>query len=143
MNEEIKVHIVKRKGRKNLVLRYVDPVTGKEVEKSAGTTRRREAEKLAGAWESDLRNRRYKPPSKVLWSEFRSKYESRLERPTSDSTTVMFASIADVFERIVDPERLESVKRPQLNHFMDVLQRDRKTIWTIRTYVNTILTGLR
>ncbi|MCH8830816.1 MAG: hypothetical protein IID45_14665, partial [Planctomycetes bacterium] len=49
----------------------------------------------------------------------------------------------DVFERIVDPERLESVKRPQLNHFMDVLQRDRKTIWTIRTYVNTILTGLR
>ena len=38
MSDEIKVCVLNR-GRKNLYLRYVDPMTGKPVEKSAETSK--------------------------------------------------------------------------------------------------------
>jgi len=42
MMEEINVIVIDR-GRKNLYLRYTDPLTEKNVEKSAGTASRRRA----------------------------------------------------------------------------------------------------
>ena len=47
MNEEIKVYVVKLKDRENLVMKYTDPGTGKNVRRSTGTSNRREAEKVA------------------------------------------------------------------------------------------------
>ena len=47
MNEEIRVHVVKYAARSNLVMRYVDPVTGKQIAKTTGTSRKREAERKA------------------------------------------------------------------------------------------------
>ena len=45
--EDIKVYVVKYKDRDNLVMRYVDPLTNKTIARSTGTTKRREAEKVA------------------------------------------------------------------------------------------------
>ena len=39
MNDEIKVYVI-NKGRKYLYLRYIDPLTGKPIEKSAKTAKR-------------------------------------------------------------------------------------------------------
>ncbi len=64
MLEEIRVHVLD-KNRKNLYLRYVDPITGKDVTKSAKTKNLKEARKAAGKWESELRAGRYKSASKV------------------------------------------------------------------------------
>ena len=47
---EIKVHVVERADRKYLNMRYTDPITGKPVRRSTGTTNRREAEKKAVVW---------------------------------------------------------------------------------------------
>ena len=44
---EITVHVVTYPDRDNLVMRYVDPMTGKQRRRSTKTTKRREAEKLA------------------------------------------------------------------------------------------------
>ena len=52
---EIKVTVVKLPDRDNLMLRYIDPMTGKQKHKSAGTTNRKEAAKAAGKWEAELR----------------------------------------------------------------------------------------
>ena len=62
MNEEIKVHVVKYAARSNLVMRYVDPVTGRQVSKTTGTSRKREAERKAAKWEAELREGRYQKP---------------------------------------------------------------------------------
>jgi hypothetical protein len=64
MKSEIKVHVINY-GRKNLYMRYLDPVTGKQVPKSTGTNKRREAERIAAKWEHDLREGRYQSPSKI------------------------------------------------------------------------------
>ena len=46
MSDEIKVHVVKYPDRDNLVMRYVDPFTGRHVAKSARTA----DNKKATAW---------------------------------------------------------------------------------------------
>ena len=64
MNEEIRVH-VNDYGRKSLYMRYRDPLTGKHIAKSTGTSKRKEAEKIAAKWEAEIQEGRYKSPSKV------------------------------------------------------------------------------
>ena len=73
---EITVHVVDY-GRKYLQMRYVDPVTGKQKTRSTGVprSRRREAEKVASKWEHDLRQGRFREPSKISWGELRIRYE--------------------------------------------------------------------
>lgn len=80
MAEEIRVHVVDR-GRKFLSMRFVDPLTGKKVERSTGVkagsnAQRRKADKVAAVWESELRDGRYQQPSKVTWTAFRDRYET-------------------------------------------------------------------
>ena len=54
----IHVRVKKYGDRRNLVLYYRDPVTENVVTRSAGTTRRREAERAAAQWERELRSGR-------------------------------------------------------------------------------------
>ena len=65
MTEEIKVHVADYGAGRNLMLRYSDPVTGKQVAKSAGTRNMREAEREAGKWQAELGDGRYQKPSRV------------------------------------------------------------------------------
>jgi len=43
MSDRIKVHVVKYRECKNLILRYKDPLTGKLVRKSSGTANTKDA----------------------------------------------------------------------------------------------------
>ena len=52
MSEEIKVHVVKYPDRDNLVMRYVDPFTGRQVQRSTRNheqARRREGGRQVGS----------------------------------------------------------------------------------------------
>lgn len=75
MHGTIKVHVVKYANRPNLEMRYLDPQTGKQVAKSAKTSRRRDAERTAAKWEAELREGRYHRQSRMTWAEFRERYE--------------------------------------------------------------------
>ena len=52
MNDEIRVHVVKYNTRRNLVMRYRDPVKHKQVARTTGTSRKRDAERIAAKWEA-------------------------------------------------------------------------------------------
>eukprot|EP00913_Durusdinium_trenchii_P019521 g18351.t1 len=143
MHDDIKVHVCTRKGRKNLALRYIDPITGKKTERSAGTSRRREAERAAAVWEDELRNGRYQAPSRILWSDFRERYESHLQATVCDATVGCFCRVFNVFERIVDPERLASVGRSQIQKFVETLRLEKKTTATIKSYLGHLKAAFR
>ena len=49
MNEDIKVYVI-NKGRTKYYMRYLDPATNKLVERSTGTSNRKEADKVAAKW---------------------------------------------------------------------------------------------
>ena len=55
MEEQIRVYVVKYPGRTNLMMRYLDPLSNKQVARSTGTSKQREAERIAAKWESELR----------------------------------------------------------------------------------------
>ena len=62
MDEKITVHVVRYDDRKNLTMRYTDPVTGKLVARSTGTTSKKEGNRIAAKWEAELREGRYQKP---------------------------------------------------------------------------------
>ena len=78
MTDEVKVHVVNYPDRDNLMLRYTDPHTGRHIVKSARTANAKEAIGAAAVWQDELRNGRYKAPSRVTWAEFREKYENEV-----------------------------------------------------------------
>ena len=80
MSEEITVSVNSYGEKRPLSLVYFDPVSGKKIAKSSGTRDWREAERLAGELEKELRAGRYAPASKLTWKEFRRPVRIR-ERP--------------------------------------------------------------
>ena len=76
MHEEIRVTVCKYPDRANLVLRYVDPLTGKQQTKSAGTRDEAKAIGAAAVWQDEIRTGRYAPPSRMTWADFRKRYEA-------------------------------------------------------------------
>ncbi len=58
-----------------LAMQYRDPHSSKRVVRSTGTSNRREAERAAVEWETELRQKRYQIPSRVTWQEFVDLYE--------------------------------------------------------------------
>ncbi len=69
-NDEIRVTVCKYPDRENLVLRYVNPITGKQKTKTAGTTDESKAIGAAAVWEDELRSGRYVSTSKMTWTDF-------------------------------------------------------------------------
>ena len=63
--DTIKVHVVKYPDRENLMLRYRDPITGRQIARSTGTTKRGNATKAAGKWQSELCDGRSRAASRT------------------------------------------------------------------------------
>ncbi len=97
---EIKVTVVKLPDRDNLMLRYIDPMTGKQKHKSAGTTNRKEAAKAAGKWEAELREGRYQAPLKMTWAAFRERYEDEVLSSLAPTTDEKVSAVFNKLEEI-------------------------------------------
>lgn len=76
MSEGIKVHVIDYGAGRNLMMRYICPLTGKQVTKSAGTRNMKSAEREAGKWQAELREGRYQKPSRMAWEAFKEYYRS-------------------------------------------------------------------
>ena len=87
MKEGIKVYVVKYPDRANLVMRYLDPMTSKHVPRSTGTTKKREAERIAAKWEADLREGRYQKSSLMSWDAFVQEHDKHILSGMKKSTT--------------------------------------------------------
>ena len=81
--DDVKVYVI-NKGRKNLYLRFNDPVTGKPEERSAKTSKAAEALKEAGKWQDELRTGRSQKRSRMSWEVFREYYAKTCLAGTSD-----------------------------------------------------------
>lgn len=135
METEIKVHVVKYPDRDNLVMRYVDPFTGRQVQRSTGTTNQKAAERAAAKWEDDLHNGRYKAPSRVTWEEFRDKYESEVLSGLAKNTESKVSGILDSVEEIINPERVRDLTSERLSAYVAKQRKAGLAESTIANYV--------
>ncbi len=126
--EEIKVHVNDYGNGRNLVMLYFDPVSGKRVTKTTGTTDPSEAERAAGDWEKQLRAGLYQSPSKITWKEFRERYEAERLPSLADTTQGMARASFNHIEQILNPDRLSKLTAATLSKFQAELRKPREII---------------
>lgn len=122
---EIKV-TVSNYGRKYLYMRYKDPLTGAVVAKSTKTANMKEAVKVAAKWEAELQEGRYKPASKVTWTEFRERYENEVLPSLAPATALKAAGVFNAVEELIGVDKLAKLDSAQISSFQRKLRDGRK-----------------
>jgi integrase len=124
------------------MMRYVDPLTGRQRAKSTGTNIKREAERLAAKWEEELRHGRYRPPSRPSWDDFRERYET--EKGASLAANSLNATITafNHVERVIHPEKLSSLTSSVLSRFQARLRDEGMKDTTIATHLRHLRAAL-
>lgn len=120
--EEIKVYVMKYPDCANFVMRYLDPESGRQVQRSTGTKNERDANRVAAKWEAELREGRYNRPAKIGWHEFRQLYAANVLDGLKDTTAANYSATLNVFERKMKPGRLAEVTTPKLTAFVTLLR---------------------
>lgn len=129
-----KVYVVTFNGKRNLMLRYKHPLTGKWKHKSSGTTNRRQAERAAGLLELELR-KGIPDDEDIGWLAFRERYETEHVSGLADRTAGKVSTTLDAVERILSPERLSGVTAGRLSYFVSELRDGTRTESTIKCYI--------
>ncbi len=115
--EDIRVHVVKRKGM-NLFLRYTDPVTGKRHEKNSGTKVRKKAQTAAGQWQAEL-NLGIDAQGRITrWADFRFRYEEDHAFGLKDKSAEDIAVVFNVIEAMMKPDTLSRITPQWLIRFV-------------------------
>jgi len=135
MNEEIRVYVVKYPTRANLVMRYVDPMTNKQVTRSTGTTKQREAERVAAKWEAELREGRYQKKSRMTWEEFVGEHEKHVLSGMNANTVVAYDSSLNVFQRLMNPKKLADVTTNRMTAFATKLREHDRAVATVARHL--------
>ncbi len=124
MSEKIEVTVSSYGSkRKYLMMRYTDPITGKRHARSTGTTKRREAERVAAVWEDELNSGRYDAPSRITWQEFRQRYEEEKLSSLADKTQDAASAAMNHMERVINPRKLASVTSALMSRFQSELRK--------------------
>lgn len=140
--ETIKVHVVKYPDRDNLMLRYTDPHTGRHVAKSARTADGKAAIGAAAVWQDELRNGRYKAPSRVTWEEFRTKYETEVGCNLAPKTQLRIDTVFDGIEEHINPDRVRDLTSDRLSHYAAKLRKGGCADATIASYLGHLRAAL-
>ncbi len=143
MSDEIVVKVNSYGPGRPLGLVYIDPTSGRKKAKSSGTTDWREAERLAGELEKELRSGRYAPPSKVTWQQFVERYtgEKLLSlRPKSRQSSL--ESLGKL-ERLFHSDKLAKVNAALLSRFQTELRKGGAKETTIAHHLRGVKAALR
>ncbi len=141
--QNITVHVVKYRDRKNLVMRYVCPLTGRQVQRTTGTNLRSKAEKAAAKWEAALQEGRYQRDSRIGWEEFR---ELHLDQHLSDlapDTIDAYCTALNAYERVCRPKRLSDATTARVSHFKAHLRKNGRKPATVASYLRHISAAFR
>lgn len=130
------VSVINYPDRKNLVLRWKDPYTGKLKTKSAGTSNRRKASELAARIERKMKRG-------ITWAAFRIKFTQEHSITLSEKTFNSYNCSFNSYERLCNPRVLSDVTRDSIGKLESRLAADGKATETIKTYVRHIYSALR
>ena len=142
-SEEIKVRIFKYPDRKNLVMGYDDPTTGKRVTRSAGTDDETKAIGNAAVWQDELNTGRYAAPVKLTWEEFTTRYKAEKVSSLAKGSRANIAVSLDQLTRVVNPDRLSKVTAAVVSQFQSKLRGEGMKETTIAHHLRNIRAALR
>ena len=128
MSDEIRVSIASYGAGRCLMMTYKDPITGKKIAKTSGTTDRTQAERAAAVWQDELNSGRYQAPSRLTWADFRKRYESEKLAGLAPKTRETAGEALDYLEKIINPDRLTKLTATAMSRFQSELRKPRERI---------------
>lgn len=143
MAPEIRVHVVDYGPDRNLVMRYTDPATGKQHARSAGTRKRKEAEKAAAVWEAKLRAGEYKRDGRMPWEVFRQRYNEQHLSRLREGSDARANGILGMFERTCHPATISDITAQMLAQYQTALRSGGRSESTITTHTATLRAALQ
>ncbi|HET6324646.1 MAG TPA: site-specific integrase [Planctomycetaceae bacterium] len=144
---EITVRIA-RYGRSVFYMRYTCPLTGRRIAKSTGETDEDAAWKAAGKWQDELRDGRYKSPSKTTWAEFRQRYDDEVLESLKPTTRLKRYGVFAAVERILNPSKPSDLTAERLSTFQAKLRKpddpdeEKRTEATIKSHLAHLMAAL-
>lgn len=123
--QRITVRVQRFKDRKNLMLQWYDPVTGKRCSRSSGTADEQVAEQSRADLEYELNHGLYSDPSDLSWPSFRDLFEREYCSGLRRRSAEKFSTVFDVLESEMKLNRLSQIDERFLSKFV-VKLRNRK-----------------
>ncbi len=136
--DTIKVSLFRKPGNRIWHLQYRDPETGYKRRKSSGTTNKREAERLAGKWEAEVREGRIQSNGRIAWGVFRDRFEQRYLPGLKDTTGSKYIAVLNVMESFRKPRQLRYVTSEFLSQYQQYLRENGRSEATIRSHLRHI-----
>jgi integrase len=124
--DEIKVYVIKFKDRDNYVMKYTDPMTGKNVRRSTGTNKLKAAEKIAAKWEAELQEGRYRKKNRLPWDEFCEQFETDGTGGLKARTIDGYLESLDAFQRLCRPRGVFDLTTAKITAFARELRKPQK-----------------
>ena len=126
------VYVISRKGR-NLMLRWHDGKRWRE--KSSGTTRRRDAERMAANFARELEDGIH--DDQTRWAVFRVRYERQRLGQLAQGSRDMWKTAANWLESLEDPEWIEDIDGPMIARYTAALS-ERVAQTSVAAYLRTL-----
>ena len=120
--DEFNIWLTKRSVDSNWVIRYVDPESGRTLQKTTGTKNKKEAERQLGELRADLINNRYQPTSNIAWADFRRRYEDEVLPSLALKTSLKTATVFKKVEDVLQPAKLRDLTSERLSYFQSKLR---------------------
>ena len=143
MTGRITVTVRRWPDRKNLMLVYRDPTTGKVVGRSAHTANQRQAHRAATELEDRLNNANQPLDGGMPWEEFLDLFISGHCAGLKDSSAHKQIVVLEVFTRIIQPQNLRAVTTPALTQYAGYLRSQGRAEATIAGHLTALRVALR
>jgi integrase len=142
-DSSISVLVMRPGDRKTWTMYFVDPLTGKRVRRSTGTTQRRGAERNAAAWEKELNEGGAPNAPRLTWAEFRDRYDAEKLAGMSPRTGEAVDTAFNHLERLIAPQYLRGINEAVIGQFVARLRQERMRETTIASHLVTVRAALR
>ncbi len=153
----IRVGVIHRSDCKNLVMRYVDPITGrwststKYRDPQTGIvtetgTNRKEAVKLSARWEADLNAGRDQGGGTIRWQQFRLRFEDDVVASLAEKTAKKISTVFNAVEKTlpkVANGKLTDLTAEAISRFQAELRDGKRSEDTIAGYLAHLRAALQ
>ena len=136
---QIRVHVIDRSRNRNLSMVYRCPRTRRKVERSTGTTNRRDAERAAARWEDELNSATPSGDGSLAWGHFVDMLDERHLSGLSPKTRTDYHGALDLLHRHCMPKQLRDVTSEMLTEFVGHMRSEKnRSEETIRSRLAAI-----
>jgi integrase len=135
----IRVYAIKRADRRNYLLSYHDPLTGKKIQLSAKTTRRREAEQKAIELENRLNHRDSPDDGSVdLPSIYMIYYSAMKKELAPKSLNKIATAVMHVNRLLPGVQSIKDYGRLNLNELKQKLLDEKRPVATVKSIMGSL-----